>query len=52
MTVKEYALDTNNTVAEILKKCSELNMDAKSADDVLSDDDIIILDNTIKKNKK
>ena len=47
MTVKEYALDTNNTVAEILKKCSELNMDAKSADDVLSDDDIIILDNTI-----
>ncbi len=47
MTVKEYAIDTNNTVAEILKKCRELNMNIKSADDILSDDDIIILDNTI-----
>ena len=24
MTVKEYANDTNHTVAEILKKCEEL----------------------------
>ena len=47
MTVKEYAIDTNNSVAEILKKCQELNMNVKTADDVLTDDDIIILDNTI-----
>ena len=26
MTVKEYANDTNHTVAEILKKCEELVM--------------------------
>jgi translation initiation factor IF-2 len=45
MSVKEYATDTNHTVAEILKKCSELNINVKNADDMLSDDDIIILDN-------
>ena len=47
MSVKEYANDTNHSVAEILKKCSELGIDVKSGDDELSEDDIIILDNTI-----
>jgi translation initiation factor IF-2 len=47
MSVKEYALDTNHTVAEILKKCSELNINVKNSEDELSDDDVIILDNAI-----
>ena len=47
MLVKEYALDTNHSVAEILKKCKELGINVKSADDELTEDDIIILDNTI-----
>lgn len=47
MTVKDYALDTNHSVAEILKKCSELGIMVSSGDDYLEDDDIIILDNTI-----
>ena len=40
MSVKEYATDTNHTVAEILKKCSELNINVKSATDELSDDEL------------
>ena len=47
MSVKEYANDTNHSVAEILKKCSELGINVKNGDDELSEDDIIILDNTI-----
>ena len=47
MTVKEYANDTNHTVAEILKKCEELGIKVKSGDSELSEDDIIILDNAI-----
>ena len=47
MSVKEYATDMNVTVAEILKKCKELSINAKNADDLLSEDDIIVLDNII-----
>ena len=47
MSVKEYAQDTNCSVAEILKKCEELGIDVRSGSDELSEDDIIILDNTI-----
>ena len=47
MTVKEYANDTNHSVAEILKKCNELGINVKDGNDDLSEDDIIILDNTI-----
>ena len=47
MTVKEYANDVKRSVAEILKKCNELAIDVKSANDELSEDDIIILDNTL-----
>ena len=35
MSVKEYALDTNHSVAEILKKCGELGINAKNANDEL-----------------
>ena len=47
MSVKEYANDTGLSVAEILKKCKELGIKVANADDELSEDDIIILDNTI-----
>ena len=47
MSVKEYALDTNSSVAEILKKCQELGINVKTADDDLSEDDIVMLDNII-----
>jgi len=47
MSVKEYAADTGYSVAEILKKCEELGINVKNADADLSEDDIIVLDNTI-----
>lgn len=47
MTVKEYAIDVALTPAEILKKCQELGIEVNDATDVLTDDDIILLDNTI-----
>lgn len=47
MTVKEYATDMNITPAEVMKKCLELGIDIHSANDELTDDDIILLDNTI-----
>ena len=47
MSVKEYANDTGHSIAEILKKCSELGINVKDGNDELSEDDIIILDNTI-----
>ena len=47
MSVKEYANDVNLSVAEILKKCQEMQIEVKSGDDELSEDDIIILDNAI-----
>ena len=47
MSVKEYATDTSRSVAEILKKCHELGINVNSGDDDLSEDDIVILDNTI-----
>ena len=47
MNVKDYANDINLSVAEVLKKCHELQIEVKSGDDMLSEDDIIILDNAI-----
>ena len=47
MSVKEYANDTQSSVAEILKKCHELGINVKSGDDDLSEDDVVILDNAI-----
>ena len=44
MTVKEYAVSVNLSVAEILKKCESLGIPAKNAESVLSDDDVINLD--------
>lgn len=47
MTVKEYAEELHLSVAEVLKKCKELSINANNANDELTDDDIIFLDNTL-----
>ena len=47
MTVKEYAIDVNLSVAEVLKKCDDLGIEVKSGNDILSDEEIISLDNAI-----
>lgn len=47
MSVKEYAIDTNNEVADILKLCKQLNISVKNEEDMLSEEDIILLDNEI-----
>ncbi len=47
MSVFEYAEDVNKTVEYILKKAKELNIEVDNEEDMLSEDDIIILDNAI-----
>ncbi len=47
MSVKEYAEDIKLTVAEVLKEAKKLGLDAKTAEDMLSEDDIILLDNIV-----
>ena len=46
MNIKDYAKDVNLSVAEILKQCEEMGIKADS-NTILSDDDIIVLDNTL-----
>ena len=47
MNVSEYASDVGKTVSEILKLCQKLNIEVSNDEDMLSDDDIIMLDNEI-----
>ena len=47
MNVSEYASDVEKEVKEILSLCKKLNINVSSEEDMLSDDDIIILDNEI-----
>lgn len=47
MSVKEYATDVNKTVVAILKKCKELGVAAFSEEDILNEEDIIELDNSL-----
>lgn len=47
MTVEEYAKSMDLTVAEVLKKAIELDIVVKNADSILTDDDVIILDNAL-----
>ncbi|MBQ8219469.1 MAG: translation initiation factor IF-2 [Bacilli bacterium] len=47
MSVFEYASDVNKTIDEIFKLCSKLGIKVSNKDDLLSDDDIILLDNEI-----
>lgn len=47
MSVSEYALDVDKSVNEILNLCKKLEISVSSKEDMLSDDDIIVLDNEI-----
>ena len=47
MTVEEYAIDVKVNLNSVLDKCKELGIDVNAKDDFLSDDDIILLDNSI-----
>ena len=47
MSVKEYAVDVNKESKEILDLCKKLGINAQDFDDMLSEDDIILLDNEL-----
>ncbi|MDD4809428.1 MAG: translation initiation factor IF-2 [Bacilli bacterium] len=47
MSVREYADDMNRTVEEILRKCNELGVYLNSEEDMLSEDQIVLLDNNL-----
>ena len=47
MTVLEYANDVDKSIDEIFKICQKMNIKVSKEDDMLSDDDIIILDNEL-----
>ncbi len=47
MSIKEYANENNLSIAEILKKCKELGIKVTDGESSLSDDDIVVLDNTL-----
>ena len=47
MSVKEYSIDVNKSIEEILNLCKTLNINATNEDDMLDDDAIIMLDNEI-----
>ena len=47
MSVSEYANDVDKSIEEIFLLCKKLNINANQEDDMLSDDDIILLDNEI-----
>ena len=47
MSVKEYAIDVNKSIEEILNLCKTLSINATNEDDMLDDDAVIMLDNEI-----
>ena len=47
MSVLEYANDVDRSIETIFSLCKKLNIDVKDENDMLSDDDIILLDNEI-----
>ena len=47
MTVQEYAESMNYTVQDVLNKCKELGVNVSQKDDLLDDDAIVMLDNTM-----
>jgi translation initiation factor IF-2 len=51
MSVTEYAEDVNKSIDEIFKLCNSLGINVSNEDDMLSDDDIILLDNEIANNE-
>ena len=47
MSILEYALDVNKNINEIIDLCKKLNLKHESEDDILTDDEIILLDNEL-----
>ncbi len=47
MTVQEYAEEMNFTVQDVLNKCRELGVKVNNKSDILDDEAIIMLDNTM-----
>lgn len=47
MSVLEYAEDVSRSVEDILNICKRLDISVSKEDDMLSDDDIILLDNEL-----
>lgn len=47
MSVLEYAEDVNRTISVILDKCKELDIPVSTADDLLDEEAIILLDNNL-----
>ncbi len=47
MTVKEYAMDVNRSIDEIISHMERLAMDVSDLDRILSDDEVILLDNSL-----
>ena len=45
MTVEEYAIDVNRSVKTILDKCAYLGFDVKDANTLLTEEQVIDLDN-------
>ena len=50
MSVLEYANDVDKSLDTIFDLCKKLNIEVSSKDDMLSDDNIILLDNEIENN--
>ena len=47
MTVKEYAVDIDKSVEEVLRKCRELGIHVDDEDTLLDEEAIIELDNVV-----
>ena len=47
MSVLEYANDVDKKIEDILTLCKKMDINVSNEDDMLSDDDIILLDNEI-----
>ena len=44
MSLKEYAVDVDKSIEEIISLCKKLNISSQTEDDMLTEDDIILLD--------
>ena len=47
MNLNDYASDIGKTVEEVMSLCDSLGIEYKDAETILSDDDIIMLDNNL-----
>ncbi|MGM9878879.1 MAG: translation initiation factor IF-2 [Bacilli bacterium] len=47
MSLKEYAVDVDKDIEEIISLCKRLNISSQTEDDMLTEDDIILLDNEL-----